>query len=230
MAAAVLNAPHVLRSFPRRWQHLTKALCDSSGGQCPDVWHCVPFLALHPGRTVLALGLLGAAGEASNLPQLNNGVQAAGLSLPAGELVRPPILYLQGPWPGHAMSPSSASPQHSFPGASSQPISVCTHSNASEPPGTEGTEEHQTEDTHISAKTHFGSENFSRRLTVPNIRLFLPLHHPCSVSQANVPVLSANTSPQWHNKLQVLAVAHSPEETQPETSGGQLLRTVQPWD
>lgn len=172
IAAAALNAPHVLRSFPRRWRHLTEALCDSSGGQCPDVWHCVPFLMLHTGCTVLALGLLGAAGEASNLPQLNNGVQAAGLSppcrrasedthpLPAGTLVR-------------ACCESVLSfPPAQLPGASSQPISVCTQSNASEPPGTERTEEHQTEDTRISAKTHFGSENFSRRLTVPNIKLF----------------------------------------------------------
>lgn len=87
----------------------------------------------------------------------------------------------------------------------------------------------QKRQTHISTKTSFGSENFSTRLTVANIRLFLPLHHPCNINQVTMSVLRANTRPRWH-QLQVLAVSHSPGETWPKTSRDQLLKTAQPWD
>lgn len=161
------------QSLPGRWQHLTKARCDSSGGQCPDVWHCAPFLTLHASCTALALGFLG-AGEASNVPQLNNRVQQNRLRvcLPAGELASPPLLCLQGPRPGHAMSPSSASPELSLL-EHPHSRSWCAPTATPTSPGKRREQKSikQKRQTHISAKTSFGSENFSRRLIVANIRL-----------------------------------------------------------
>lgn len=159
------GSTHVLRSLLRRWQHLTKALCDSSGGQRPDAWHCAPFLALHAGCTALALGFLG-VGEASNIPQLNNGVQQDRLQvcLPAGEPVSPPRLCLQGPRPGHAASPSSASPELSLlehPHSQSRCAPTATPTSFGEWREQKSIKQKRERHTHPSAKTSFGSESFS---------------------------------------------------------------------
>lgn len=184
---------------------------------------CVALCALPHATPQLHRTSTGLLSEASNPPQLDNRVQQDRLQvcLPTGAPASPPPLCLQGPRPGHAVSPSSASPGLNLP-EHPHSRSPCAPTAA---PTSLREKREQRRHTHPPLlKPVWGQTTFQE---VPNIRLFLVLHHPCSISQANTLALRANTVAY---QTAGPCCCQSPGETWPEASGGRLLKPVQPWD